>query len=139
MSDGSNQNGPFWGDVVYVALSGLLLVVVTIAVLVAVAALNSQTQSSFGTARSDASLLAPLACLIPIYLAWVLVLKGIYEGRKWAFIVELVLTVLSVAIPSSAGSPSRLAAAAGFGALLTIARCIYFALRLGGVIGPPLR
>lgn len=104
------------------------------AILLVLAGLNEAARNQ----GSALNFIAPLACIAPIFIAWGLVLKGIYEGKKWAFILELVLTLISVATPKS-GDTSRFAAYAGIGMLFTIVRCAYYALRIGGAIGPALR
>lgn len=134
MNERRSNYVPFWGDQVCVFLSIVIAVIAIFAVIMVLAGLNEAARNQ----GSALNFIAPLACIAPIFLAWGLVLKGIYEGKKWAFILELVFTLISVATPKS-GDTSRFTAFAGIGTLFAIARCAYYALRVAGVIGPALR
>jgi hypothetical protein len=96
--------------------------------------LGTSTQGRLGSpGGSEGFILAVLGCT---FLLYVFVWQGMWNGRKWAYIVDLVLCAVGLVMPMSGNSSG--VKSSPLNVLVAVAHIVFAALRLGGAAGPPL-
>lgn len=142
-----NSIGPFKGDKIYVILDLLLFLIgigVTVALFPQITDQALAEASKNPGPKADPEMLknimmismgAMFACCLPISgFVW----AGMWKGKKWAFIVMLVLTILGL-LGQFRNFAGPMMGFAIFSTLMIVAKLAYIIMRMSNKVGPPLK